>query len=158
MKERFKLPEEVHPLSGRIAQQCHPLAIEQLQRQAAGGKRRSGGPGRWLEQFAGCAKGRLPLRLGRCLLGRFLSGSFFSGFFFSSSLGGGIVGRGGRRGGISGCGGPVGQPCAPRQADAGEQGDSQLLPSTHLRSTAHGNSSQAVFDLPRLATGGVQVA
>ncbi|MSR25792.1 MAG: hypothetical protein EXS06_02060 [Planctomycetaceae bacterium] len=112
------MPEEVHSFGGRVPHQRHPLAIEQLQRQAALGKGRAGRARLGREQLAGGAEGRLPLVLGGLLLGGLLGGGLgggglLFGGLFGGGLGRGIFGRGRWRSLVGGRGHPAGQPRDP---------------------------------------------
>ena len=143
MKERFKLPEEVHSFGGRVPHQRHPLAIEQLQRQAALGKGRAGRARLGLEQFAGGAEGRLALVLGSLLLGSLLGGGLLGG-----GLGCGVFGRDRWRSLVGGRGHPAGQPSDPCQADAGHSRDSDSSPSNRIGAIAHGDPPKVTIDPP----------
>ena len=137
VEECFKLPEEVHPFGGRVSHQRHPLAIEQLQRQAALGKSRAGRAGLGREQFAGGAEGRLALGLGSRLLGRL--------------LGGGLLCCGvwrGRSRSVSGCGGPASQESESCQADRGHRRDTDASPSSRIRAIAHGDPPKVTIHPP----------
>ena len=138
VEERFKLPEEVHPFGGRISHQRHPLAIEQLQRQAALGKGRAGRARLGLEQFAGGAEGRLALVLGSLLFGG----------LFGGGLGRGIFGRGRWRSLVGGRGHPAGQPRDPCQADSGHSRDAESSPSNRIGAIAHGDPPKVTIDPP----------
>ena len=138
VEERFKLPEEVHALGGRISHQRHPLAIEQLQRQAALGKGRAGRARLGREQFAGGAEGRLALVLGSLLLGG----------LFGGGLGCGIFGRGRWRSLVGGRGHPTGQPRDPCQADSGHSRDAESSPSNRIGAIAHGDPPKVTIDPP----------
>ena len=137
VEERLKLPEEVHAFGGRVSHQRHPLALKQLQRQAASGKGRAGRARLGREQLAGGAEGRVPLGLGSRLLGRLLGGS----------LGCGVFGRGRSRS-VSGCGGSAGEQSDPCQADGGHRRDADASPPSRILAIAHGDPPLLTIDPP----------